>query len=87
MADMMIVAIWSVLAGPRRSIGACRLLLVVTLRPPSRTCRSMSTMSIMAEIKIMGVIGKIKVPESVAKSLYFAIIFLQFTLMYGNMVL
>ncbi len=85
--DIIMVATWRVLAGPRRSIGAWRVLLVVTLRPPSRTWRSISTMSTSAEIKIRGVISKIRDPESVAKSLYFAIIFLQFLMMCGNMVL
>jgi len=85
--EVIIVVTWRVFAGPRRSIGAWSVLLVETLSPPSRTWRSMSTMSTTAEIKITRVIDKIKDPVSVTKSRFFAIIFLQFKHLYGNILL
>lgn len=85
MRDVKIVVVWSVFAGPRRSTGAWSVLVAATLRPPSRTWRSMSTMSTTAEMSMTRFIGKIKDPESVAKSPFFAIIFLQSGPLYGNM--
>lgn len=84
---MRIVVVWSVFAGPRRSTGVWSVLVVATLSPPSRTWRSISTISKTAEISIMRFIDKIKDPESVVKSRFFAIIFLQSRALYGNMTL
>lgn len=78
-----IVDTWRVFAGPLFSIGAWRVPVRETLRPPSFTCRSMRTMRKIADTRIMTgtdarikfIIGGIKYPESLIKSLFFAIFF------------
>ncbi len=52
------VAIWRVFVDHRFSTGACRVLLAVTLSPPSRTCMRMRVMSIIHVIIRYGVIKK-----------------------------
>ena len=77
------VDIWSVFAGPRFSIGAWRVPVRETLRPPSFTWRSMRTMRKIADTRIMTgtdarikfIIGGIKYHVSLIKSLFFAIFF------------
>lgn len=51
--EIRIVPIWSVLADPRRSIGACRVLDTATLRPPSRTWRRIRAISITADVRVI----------------------------------
>lgn len=67
----IIVRIWSVFAGQRRSIGAWRVLVLDTLRPPSRTWRSTSTIRAIAEesVRII-IIVNIRPRESNKKSFF-----------------
>lgn len=68
-------------------MGAWRVLLATTLRPPSRTCKSINTMRRMEDMRMMRFIDKIKNPESVVKSPFFAIVFFAFGLILWQYVL
>lgn len=72
------VAIWRVFVDHRFSTGACRVLLAVTLSPPSRTCMRMRVMSIIHVIIRYGVIKKRNSIDRVYRKLRFLQLFLHF---------